>query len=160
MITGDGEATALAIAAHLGLVDESPSAAPASDAGPDAAGDGRLSILVTDRGDGESGGGGPSDAAAELGAEHEVDTELLSSRGLALSGAAVDSMTEEALAQRVQGTVTVFFRTTPRHKMKIVHAFQRGGYVVAMTGERTRGPPAPPCPRSRAPHSSPRLAAA
>ena len=65
---------------------------------------------------------------------HTIISQL-AARGLALSGAAVDSMSEDALAQRVRGPVTVFFRTTPRHKMKIVHAFQRGGDVVAMTGE-------------------------
>lgn len=30
--------------------------------------------------------------------------------------------------------VRVFYRTTPRHKMKIVEALQANGHVVAMTG--------------------------
>ena len=169
MITGDGEATALAIAAHLGLVDEDPAdtsaAAAATRAG--AGDDGvALTIGVADGsneaisgapgvssrlssrahaaasaplggGGGGGGGGGlaPVPSYVDIGAEHEVDTATLAARGLALSGSAVDAMSEEELATRVQGPVTVFFRTTPRHKMKIVHAFQRGGFVVAMTGE-------------------------
>jgi soluble P-type ATPase len=36
--------------------------------------------------------------------------------------------------------VRVFYRTTPRHKMKIVEALQANGHVVAMTGAiATRG---------------------
>ncbi len=37
-------------------------------------------------------------------------------------------------------SVTVFYRTTPRHKMKIVHAFQRCQLVVAMTGDGVKLP--------------------
>ena len=51
-----------------------------------------------------------------------------------LTGAMIDSMTERQLRDRV-GSVTVFARTTPKHKMAIVAAFQSRGAVVAMTGD-------------------------
>jgi Ca2+-transporting ATPase len=51
-----------------------------------------------------------------------------------LTGKAIDLMTKAQLKERV-GTVSVFARTTPRHKMAIVEAFQSRGAVVAMTGD-------------------------
>ena len=54
-----------------------------------------------------------------------------------LTGKAIDSMTKAQLRERV-GSVSVFARTTPRHKMAIVEAFQSRGAVVAMTGDGGR----------------------
>ncbi|KAG6891163.1 hypothetical protein C0992_009777 [Termitomyces sp. T32_za158] len=51
-----------------------------------------------------------------------------------LTGKAIDQMTKAQLKERV-GSVSVFARTTPRHKMAIVEAFQARGQVVAMTGD-------------------------
>ena len=51
-----------------------------------------------------------------------------------LTGADIDGMTPKQLEQRV-GAVSVFARTTPRHKMRIVAAVQARGEVVAMTGD-------------------------
>lgn len=51
-----------------------------------------------------------------------------------LTGKAIDQMTKAQLKERV-GSVSVFARTTPRHKMAIVEAFQARGAVVAMTGD-------------------------
>lgn len=51
-----------------------------------------------------------------------------------LTGQAIDQMTKTQLKERV-GTVSVFARTTPKHKMAIVEAFQSRGAVVAMTGD-------------------------
>jgi P-type Ca2+ transporter type 2C len=51
-----------------------------------------------------------------------------------LTGKAIDLMTKAQLKERV-GAVSVFARTTPRHKMAIVEAFQSRGAVVAMTGD-------------------------
>lgn len=51
-----------------------------------------------------------------------------------LTGKAIDQMTKAQLRERVGG-VSVFARTTPRHKMAIVEAFQARGAVVAMTGD-------------------------
>jgi Ca2+-transporting ATPase len=54
--------------------------------------------------------------------------------GWCLTGKAIDQMSKRQLRERV-GHVSVFARTTPRHKMKIVEAFQARGRVVAMTGD-------------------------
>jgi len=51
-----------------------------------------------------------------------------------LTGKAIDQMTKAQLKERV-GSVSVFARTTPKHKMAIVEAFQSRGAVVAMTGD-------------------------
>ena len=51
-----------------------------------------------------------------------------------LTGKEIDGMTKAQLQERV-GNVTVFARTTPKHKMAIVEAFQARGKVVAMTGD-------------------------
>ena len=51
-----------------------------------------------------------------------------------LTGQAIDQMTKAQLKERV-GTVSVFARTTPAHKMAIVDAFQSRGAIVAMTGD-------------------------
>ncbi|KAF8627614.1 hypothetical protein AX15_004316 [Amanita polypyramis BW_CC] len=58
-----------------------------------------------------------------------------------LTGSAIDQMTKGQLRERV-GTVSVFARTTPRHKMAIVEAFQSRGAVVAMTGDGVNDAPA------------------
>lgn len=146
MITGDSEATAIAIAAHLGLVDEKGEQRIDSveismrpiDAAPISSPPLPSVESLTASHPSPSG----SSAGADIGAEHEVDVGLLASKGYALSGSEVDALSEDQLAQRVRSDVTVFYRTTPRHKMKIVHAFQRCGNVVAMTGDGVNDAPA------------------
>jgi len=54
--------------------------------------------------------------------------------GACLTGAALDRITAAQLCERV-GSVSVFARTSPKHKMAIVGAFQARGAVVAMTGD-------------------------
>ncbi|KAF5375534.1 hypothetical protein D9615_009193 [Tricholomella constricta] len=61
--------------------------------------------------------------------------------GFCLTGKAIDQMTKVQLKERV-GSVSVFARTTPRHKMAIVEAFQARGQVVAMTGDGVNDAPA------------------
>ena len=85
MITGDSEATAVAIARRLGM---------------------------------------------PIGDEHSV-----------LRGDQIDQMSMGDLAA-VIATTTIFARTTPEHKMKIVNAFQSRGDVVAMTGDGVNDAPA------------------
>ena len=51
-----------------------------------------------------------------------------------LTGREIDSMSKVQLRERV-GAVSVFARTTPKHKMAIIEAFQARGAVVAMTGD-------------------------
>ncbi|KAL8564591.1 ATPase, P-type (transporting), HAD superfamily, subfamily IC [Nucella lapillus] len=52
----------------------------------------------------------------------------------AVSGEELDSMDVDHL-RRIIGQVGVFYRTTPRHKLKIVKALQQNGMVVGMTGD-------------------------
>ncbi|KAI0076399.1 calcium-transporting P, partial [Panus rudis PR-1116 ss-1] len=58
-----------------------------------------------------------------------------------LTGQMIDRMSKAQLRERV-GNVSVFARTTPKHKMAIVEAFQSRGAVVAMTGDGVNDAPA------------------
>ncbi len=58
-----------------------------------------------------------------------------------LTGLDVDAMTDEALQLAVQNT-SVFARTTPEHKLRIVRALQALGERVAVTGDGTNDAPA------------------
>ena len=51
-----------------------------------------------------------------------------------VSGEQLDAMADDELRDRVMG-VSVFYRVTPRQKLRIVQAFQSVGAVVAMTGD-------------------------
>uniref|UniRef100_A0A8C3W912 Calcium-transporting ATPase n=1 Tax=Catagonus wagneri TaxID=51154 RepID=A0A8C3W912_9CETA len=52
----------------------------------------------------------------------------------AMSGEEVERAEPAELAEHV-GKVSVFFRTSPKHKLKIIKALQESGAVVAMTGD-------------------------
>ncbi|MGE5379225.1 MAG: cation-translocating P-type ATPase, partial [Candidatus Aminicenantes bacterium] len=54
--------------------------------------------------------------------------------GRALTGADLDRMSDEELRAAVK-KVSVFARTTPQHKYRIVQALQKDGEVVAVTGD-------------------------
>jgi len=58
-----------------------------------------------------------------------------------LRGDELDRMTEEELSQAI-ATTSIFARTSPEHKMKIVRALQARGDVVAMTGDGVNDAPA------------------
>ncbi|NXE75431.1 AT2C2 ATPase, partial [Cochlearius cochlearius] len=52
----------------------------------------------------------------------------------AMSGEELDQLAEAELSSAVKN-VSIFFRTSPKHKLKIVKALQRAGAVVSMTGD-------------------------
>ncbi|XP_054553008.1 calcium-transporting ATPase type 2C member 2 isoform X2 [Talpa occidentalis] len=52
----------------------------------------------------------------------------------ALSGDEVESMDKGQLAKHIT-EVSVFFRTSPKHKLTIIKALQESGAIVAMTGD-------------------------
>ncbi|KAI4571962.1 hypothetical protein MJG53_014068 [Ovis ammon polii x Ovis aries] len=52
----------------------------------------------------------------------------------AMSGEEVESTEQGELAKRV-GKVSIFYRTSPKHKLKIIKALQETGAIVAMTGD-------------------------
>ncbi|KAJ7033421.1 hypothetical protein C8F04DRAFT_624252 [Mycena alexandri] len=115
MITGDAEETALSIARALGLK------------------------VGSQHGRGRT-------ASSGVGVGDDLGTSALAGTAAApntfcLTGKAIDQMSKAQLKERV-GTVTVFARTTPRHKMAIVEAFQSRGAVVAMTGDGVNDAPA------------------
>ncbi|WVQ99635.1 calcium-transporting P-type ATPase, PMR1-type [Kwoniella sp. CBS 9459] len=56
-------------------------------------------------------------------------------------GSQIDQLSERELIERVPG-ISVYARTTPRHKMAIVKAWQLRGAVVAMTGDGVNDSPA------------------
>lgn len=58
-----------------------------------------------------------------------------------LSGEELEHFSFEKLRERVRHT-SIFARVYPRHKMKIVEAFQENGEVVAMTGDGVNDAPA------------------
>ena len=59
----------------------------------------------------------------------------------AIDGAALDALSDAELC-RVVEEVSVFARTTPEHKLRIVRALQANGHIVAMTGDGVNDAPA------------------
>ncbi len=59
---------------------------------------------------------------------------------LAVTGAELEDMTQDQLRQQVQD-ISVFARTSPEHKIRIVRALQSQGEIVAMTGDGVNDAP-------------------
>jgi P-type Ca2+ transporter type 2C len=62
-------------------------------------------------------------------------------RGTAVTGADLDQMSDDELAERID-SIAVFARVAPEHKIRLVDALQRKGNVVAMTGDGVNDAPA------------------
>ncbi|XP_019391494.1 PREDICTED: calcium-transporting ATPase type 2C member 2 isoform X2 [Crocodylus porosus] len=52
----------------------------------------------------------------------------------AMSGEELEQLAESELSSTVK-QVSIFFRTSPKHKLKIIKALQKAGAIVAMTGD-------------------------
>jgi len=70
-----------------------------------------------------------------------IGAELGLLDGDVLTGSEIDALGDHELATRVAGT-SVFARVAPRHKARLVRAFQAAGMVVAMTGDGANDAPA------------------
>uniref|UniRef100_A0A914R9J0 Uncharacterized protein n=1 Tax=Parascaris equorum TaxID=6256 RepID=A0A914R9J0_PAREQ len=60
--------------------------------------------------------------------------QLYHDGGSCLSGPQIDQMSDMELEQVIK-EVTIFYRSSPKHKLRIVKALQNLGEVVAMTGD-------------------------
>lgn len=58
-----------------------------------------------------------------------------------MEGTELDTLSQYDLNERVQN-ITIYARVTPEHKLRIVHAWQANGKVVAMTGDGINDSPA------------------
>jgi Ca2+-transporting ATPase len=65
----------------------------------------------------------------------------LKNDGRILTGPELDQLDDKALEEMVQKT-SIYARTTPEHKLRIVHALQARGERVAATGDGTNDAPA------------------
>lgn len=61
--------------------------------------------------------------------------------GRAVTGAELDKLSDETLTQIIK-EVSVYARVNPEHKLRIVKALQRGGAIVAVTGDGVNDAPA------------------
>ncbi len=66
---------------------------------------------------------------------------MLGAGGRVVTGAQLDQMSQEELDRQVE-SITVFARTSPEHKVRILESLQKRGHVVAMTGDGVNDAPA------------------
>lgn len=80
--------------------------------------------------------GDHKNTAAAIGRELSLLTD-----GLVVSGNELEDMTDEELDSKIR-TIQIFARTSPEQKHRIVKAFKRFGYIVAMAGDGVNDAPA------------------
>lgn len=66
--------------------------------------------------------------------------DIASSRAECMTGSQMESMSDEALS-KAAGSISVFARVSPNHKVRIVKAFRSQGKIVAMTGDGVNDAP-------------------
>lgn len=66
---------------------------------------------------------------------------ILNDNGRAVEGREIENLSDEELDEFVSD-VSVYARVSPEHKIRIVSAWQRKGYIVSMTGDGVNDAPA------------------
>jgi sodium/potassium-transporting ATPase subunit alpha len=79
---------------------------------------------------------------AEVGQDSHSDNGLGFAPNTVLLGSDLEALGEQQLDDRLRDGATVFARTTPEQKMKIVGSLKRLGHVVGMTGDGVNDAPA------------------
>ena len=115
----------LAFAGLIGMID--PPRAEARDAVARASRAGIRPIMIT---------GDHPRTASVIARELGIATD-----DRVVTGAELEQLSDDAL-ERTVGEVSVYARVNPEHKLRIVHGLQRGGAIVAMTGDGVNDAPA------------------
>ena len=66
---------------------------------------------------------------------------ILKENDLTLTGSELDSLEDGEFEDRVE-RISVYSRVYPTHKLRVVEALKKKGYVVAMTGDGVNDAPA------------------
>jgi len=66
---------------------------------------------------------------------------MIEAGGQVITGLQLDQMTPAELDARIE-SISVFARTSPEHKLRVLQALQKKGHVVAMTGDGVNDAPA------------------
>ncbi|WP_025039952.1 cation-translocating P-type ATPase [Nitrosospira briensis] len=115
----------LVFAGLIGMID--PPRAEAKEAVARAKGAGIRPIMIT--------GDHPVTAGV-------IATSLgIAENAWAITGTQIERLSDDALDQTIK-EVSVYARVSPEHKLRIVKALQRGGAIVAMTGDGVNDAPA------------------
>ncbi len=69
------------------------------------------------------------------------DLDILNNNDIAITGNELDKIKQGELENNIE-KYSVFARVSPEHKVRIVKAFRKKGYVVAMTGDGVNDAPA------------------
>jgi sodium/potassium-transporting ATPase subunit alpha len=134
LITGDHPDTAEAVARQCGILRGTAQVAPATE---------QPNTPWSPPGQGGPEGVDQSIRKSSHGAKiQNASSTEDDSESRILLGSELEQMREQQLVERLHGGATVFARTTPEQKMKIVMALKRLGCVVAMTGDGVNDAPA------------------
>ena len=123
---GEGESAKLTMAGVVGLID--PPREKVKEAIQNAQEAGIRVVMIT---------GDDPVTAASIGKEIGLHVSFIHPP---LIGIDIDHMNDAALYKAVEQT-TIFARTTPHHKLRIVQQLQKHGEVVAMTGDGVNDAP-------------------